>query len=167
MNHLKQLLFICILNLSALSFAQERLSTENFPKKESEYAASEPSVLATIDWLDATPLGEQEEERTTQQALLITWLTNSPSVTLELHGYVTDLSDKNAELLIIFMGGYTRAVLADKKADALTCNLAGVKSVVKFYKNGSAKKNKVIEKLVAMDDQALEAWVKEQMAKDK
>lgn len=164
MNHLKSVLVICLLLFSGLSFAQDRLSTDNFPETAEAFKTSEPNVLATIDWLESTALGKEKDERSMQQALLILWLTNSPTVTVELTDAFGGLSDKDPELLVVFMGGYTRYVIANNYAnDALECNYAGVKSCVNLYKLGGCKKNKLLEELSKKDDAALKTWVEEQL----
>lgn len=138
---------------------------EKLPDSEEEWVASEEKVLATIDWLENTPIDQEKEKRETQQALLLVWIINSPTVTVELNSDVTPFTKKNPELLVSFIGGYTRYVLQnDYSKDVQACSLAGVQSAIKVYKAGGLKKDKRMEAIIESDNKGeLETWVKEQM----
>ena len=161
-----RILFVASLLISKQEcFAQELLS--ELPSTREEFIASEKKVLATIDWLEATPFDEQVETRNTQKALLIAWLTNSPTVTLQVDADVLKFTRKNPDLLVIFMGGWTRHALQNNySADNVQDSLAGIKSAIQVYKNFSLKKDKEMDKLIELDSRGeLENWVKEKMTK--
>lgn len=79
------LLFFLLITTS-LCLTQNLLS--ELPTTNEEFIESEEQVLATINWLETTPFDEQEDKREKQKALLFAWLTNSPTVTLELNADV-------------------------------------------------------------------------------
>jgi hypothetical protein len=169
-NHLKtyfmKSLKITILTLfvafSLQLSAQKAKMLSKVPETKEEFLASEPNVIATVDWIETSPINEDEELHKLQYALLMAWLTDSPTVTLSLEGYVMDYTKKNSELLIVFMGGWARYSLQNEYAtDAIQCNLAGIQSMIKVYKTGKLKKDKKMEELVALESKGeLETWLK-------
>lgn len=65
------------------------------------------------------------------------------------------------------MGGWTKYSLENNySSDNIQGSLAGLKSVIKVYKNLSLKKDKEVENLIELDNNGeLENWVKEIMGK--
>jgi len=66
------------------------------------------------------------------------------------------------------MGGWTKYCLQNNYSrDDVQCNLAALHSTIKVYKKGvGLKKNKEMEKLIALDDKGqLEQWVKDNLKK--
>ncbi len=147
--------------------AQESKLLSKVPETKEEFVASEPQVIASVDWIENTPMDENEEMHKFQYSLLIQWMTNSPTVTLELNAYVMDYTKKNSDLLVVFMCGWTKYALQNEYTkDEVPCNLAGLQSMIKVYKTGKLKKDKKMDELVAMDTEGkLEAWVKEKLKK--
>jgi hypothetical protein len=170
MKIFKHLGVVIILSvLSQLAYSQsDDLMTELPAGNKEAYIQSEPKLINTINWLDNTPIDKDVEVRQKQMALLLAWLTNSPTVTIELHSYVLPFTKKNPELLLTFMGGWTKYSLENSYSkDNVACNTAGIKSIVAFYRKGSGlKKDKKLQKLVELDDRnELENWVAEQLGK--
>jgi len=165
MNRLKTGITALFIGFTMAVSAQDAKLLDKIPEKKEDYKASEPKVIATVNWIENTPLDEKEEMHKLQYGLLIGWISGSPSVTLTLHGYIMDYMKKNDEMLIFFMGGWTRYVLENDYSDDLVqCNLAGIRSMIKMYKTGKLKKDKKMQQLVDMDAEGkLEAWVKEQI----
>lgn len=158
----------CIAFLSIFaqqSFAQDLL--KKLPTTDEEFTASEPQVLATIAWLETTPFDDEGIDRLNQKALFLGWITNTPTVTLELNANVMTFTDKNPDLILTFMGGWTRFALEnDYSTDNVGGSIAGIRSVIKVYKDQSLKKDKEVEKLIELEAKGeLEDWVKEQMKK--
>jgi hypothetical protein len=136
------------------------------PTTKEEFTASEPRVINTINYLETTPMDKQGDAWRAQAALLMAWLTNSPEVTIDVDSKTVTFGKKNPELLMIFMGGWTRYVLQNGYSrDKVQANVAGIKSAIKVYKLGNGlKKDKEIDKLVKLDDGGgLEAWVAGQL----
>lgn len=156
--------FVFFLTTTQKLFGQELLSTS--PTTKEEFVASEKSVIATIDWLEITPFDIEKEKRNVQKALLVGWITNSPTVTLEINASVLTFTKKNPDLMVIFMGGWTKFCLQNNySSDNVKGSLAGIKSAIKVYKNLSLKKDKEMERLIELNDKGeLENWVKSKMA---
>lgn len=160
------LFLIVLLIISNNLHAQNDKLLDSLPKTKEEYIKSEPFIINTINWLEHTPLNQQVELRKERNAQLIAWITNSPQVSLEIEPYLLPFYSKNLELLAIFMGGYTKYVLENAYSkDIVQCNLAGMKSLVEYYKTGNGtKKDKEIDKLVIIAQNGnLEKWVKDQL----
>jgi Flp pilus assembly protein TadD len=130
-----------------------------------DYERLEPQVIAAFDWLMTTPVNEKTEDRREISAFLMTWITGSPSVTIEIsEGLVPYIGEP--ECLMIFMGGYTKYALQNKsnmtKEDAA---LFGTERVIEFYQANTKAlgKNKEIEKLITLQKEGrLKGYIKEQ-----
>jgi hypothetical protein len=167
MNRLKKAitaLLICVA-INTTVQAQELLTT--LPETKEQFIESEKNVLATIEWLENTPIKEDEAKHKEQYALLTAWIINSPTVNIEVNSKVLPFTKKNSELLIFFMAGWTRYCLQNNYSKDITQgSLAGIKSAIKIYKAGGLKKDKEMQKLVDLDDKGeLEKWVSDQLAK--
>ncbi|MNU87468.1 hypothetical protein D3C71_772510 [compost metagenome] len=165
MHLLKITLISLFIGFAISATAQETKLLSKVPETKEEFVASEPNVIASVEWLENTPINENEEMHKFQYGLLIEWMTNSPTVTLSLQPYVMEYTKKNSELLIIFMSGWTKYSLQNEYTkDALQCNLAGLQSMIKVYKTGKLKKDKKMDELVDLDEKGkLESWLKGQI----
>jgi hypothetical protein len=134
-----------------------------------DYKKYEKDILKTIDYLENTPINTQKENRLKAKDFLLEWITGSPDVTLVMSSNILVFTDRNPELLVAFMGGYTRyAIQHPEDKETVKGNMAGLKSVIKVYKMGNGMKDDdKVNKLVKTDAKGdLEKWVKEQLAKD-
>src|SRR4051794_23292008 len=116
-----------IISLFLISFlltnAEQAIGQElldALPTTKEEFVRSEKKVLATIDWLEVTPFDKEEEKRLQQKAFLVGWITNSPTVTLEINADVLTFTKKNPDLMITFMGGWTRYCLQNNYSNDMT-----------------------------------------------
>jgi hypothetical protein len=168
MKNMRFLLTACLLFLITLSYSQtsETLLSEVPDSPEGFDSTSEKQAIATINWLEKTPLDQNAKKRQQQTALLVQWITKSPTVSIELNASTLTFMKKNPELLIFFMGGWTKYCLQHNHSnDKVKCTMAGLKSAIKIYKKGvEIKKDKNMEKLIALQDKGeLEDWVKKQL----
>lgn len=162
------LAFCLTLFTYSISFAQSNELLDKLPSTKDEFIASEKKVISSINWLEDTPLDQEAEKRKAQYALFIAWLTNSPTVTVEVDSKILTFTKKNSDLLIIFMGGWTKYCLENNySTDNVKCNVAGLKSAIKVYKKDiGIKKDKAMDKIIELDDKGeLEKWVTEQLSK--
>jgi hypothetical protein len=150
------------------SFAQDPELLESLPKGKKAYLKSEKNVLATINWLETTPLNQDAEKHKQQFSLLTGWVMNSPTVDLTLDESVVTFTKENKELLTFFMAGYTKYALENNHSkDEVKGSIAGVRSAIKVYKKGvGMKKDKEMDKLVQLENKGeLEKWVTDQLGK--
>jgi len=137
-------------------------------EKAEDYKQYEKNVINCVKWLEATPVNEETEKRLSANKFLITWIEGAPNVSIMITFNVTSFSEKNPELLMSFMGGWTKYVLETGDTTQLKGNLAGVQSAIRVYKNNTKnlKKDKKMEELIKISDEGkLEEWVKTQLAK--
>ncbi len=152
--------------LATKSFSQDKPLLDELPTTKDDFVKSEPLVINTVDWLESTPLGQDSQKRQLLSARLLAWLTNSPTVTVEINSKTVTFAKKNPDLLMVFMAGWTRYCLQNGYSkDPVKCNLAGIKSAIKLYQLGSGiKKDKEMEKIIDKDAKnELESWIKSQL----
>jgi hypothetical protein len=161
------LLFAGLLALSAGAAAQTDTLLHNpLPKTKEEFTASEPGVIRTVNYLENTPIDKQSVAWRAQAKLFVAWLTSSPQVTIDVDERTTRIAQRNPEMLIIFMGGWTRYVLQNGYSkDRVQGIVAGLRSAIRAYKMGNGfKRDKEMEKLIQLEEgNGLEDWVREQL----
>ncbi|WP_426491204.1 hypothetical protein [Hymenobacter sp. 102] len=166
----KPLLFSALLFLATASITQAQTSYQppvNYAfQTPDDYAEYEPQVIATVNWLEKTPLSQQPEVRKQADQFLFQWISGSSSVSVQLQKYVADLAGRESELLILFMGGWARYQLQHPEVkDATALNTEGVRTMLRAYQAGGFKKNKQLDELLKMDAAgSLPGWVKKQLA---
>ena len=136
-----------------------------FEKKE-DYAKYEKEIINCIIWLEKTLINKQQDKRKEVNAFLIKWLEGSPYVSIEISQDIVTFLDCS-DCLMIFMGGWAKYSLENSDyKNKLKGNIAGVQSVIKFYKNNKEflGKNKAIEKYIKLQDKGeLENTIKERV----
>jgi hypothetical protein len=160
------LLFFALLTTGRL-FGQSFEVPANYAfGTKADYARYEPEVIRAVNWLEATPLNQDVAKRKEVNAFLFKYIEGSPTVTVELRQFVLELNKKNPDLLMVFMGGWTRHKLENPaQTDPLKLNTAGVQTVLKVYQLGGARKDKGLEKLIQLAGAGeLEAWVKSKLS---
>ena len=147
--------------------AQDLIVPENKELKTKEdFVKTEKNVINASKWLEVTPIGKETGKRTRINAFVLMWVMNSPTVTIEINKLCTDLSDKNSDLIAVFLASYCRYVLENYySTDDLKGSTAGVRGMINCYSlGGNIKRNKLLDKAaVAETDGRLEEWVKENM----
>ncbi len=170
MKPIKSVLVLLLLMATGVAYSQTFTVPKNYKlKKEEDYAKYEKDIIACATWLEETPIDEDEAKRASASVFLIDWIEGAPNVTISLDSKIVNFNEKNKDLLIIFMAGWTKHALQnpDDKSEVNGC-VAGLKSVAAFYKKNekNLKKDKnVIALQQRIDDGTLEAWVKKQMGK--
>ena len=121
-----------------------------------------PQVLATINWLETSTLPTDDAQRRAANQFLIQWISGTSTVSVQLQEYVTDLSNKDGDLLMAFMGGWTRYALQNAGTkDQLLLNTAGVKDMLTTYQAKGGKGSKKLNDLAALDAKGqLPTWIK-------
>ena len=161
-------LLLSILFIQA-SFSQEFTSLNDVKLESAEdYMNSEADVLNCINWLENTPVNQYPEKRTLANAFLMRWATGTPTVIIEMHAFQLDLTKKNADLIINFMGGWIKHAIENplEKKNFQAGNVAGINSLIKVYsanKEHGMGKDKKIEELLNMDESELQHWVAEKL----
>jgi hypothetical protein len=133
---------------------------------KNDYTKYEKDVIQAVDWLEKTPLNQETDKRKQVNIFIFKYIEGSPTVSVTLQGYVAELTKKNPELLIAFLGGWAKYQLEHPTInDQVRLNAEGVKTVLRVYKLGGAAKDKNIEKLLKFTtDPELESWVKSKLS---
>jgi hypothetical protein len=138
--------------------------------EKKDYAKYDNDIIACVNWLENTPLDQEPEKRTEANAFLIKWLSGTPDVAVSLNSeIVTKYTDKNPQLLVLFLGGWSRYALQNNYSrDQLKGYYYGFKTMVLVYRKGIAiKEEKALEHLVKVDDDGkLEDWIKDNIKFD-
>jgi hypothetical protein len=167
---------ICILCLSIILFgcsAGSHIPAYEYPQNirlqsAEDYAKAEPEVLRCIAYLDTVSLDE-ENARSGANRFLITWLSGSPTVNVEINPYLMKLVDRNKELLSIFMGGWTKYSIQNPiDKNKIKGHLAGLSAIIQAYKLGKGvKKDTSLEEIVSADQNGnLSSWLQANINKN-
>lgn len=129
-----------------------------------DYGFYREDAINAINWLETTPLNEEPEKRELINQFLFQWLSGSPSISINIHPYVMDLSNENPDYLMVFMGGWAKHQMQYEEKNNLKLNMLGIYSIIKLYKLGGVNKDKNLENLIKMDEKGnLEKWVQEKI----
>lgn len=159
--------FIMLLFPTGLAPAQEFQVPENYKlKNKDDYARYVPDVLKCIDYLEAAPL--DAEGRQEANAFLLKWITGSPTVTIQILPYAVNLVQNNKQLLMIFLGGWTKhAILHPKETDSLAGQMAGLESMLMVYAKGERmEQDDTLDDLLEREkENTLRDWLEEAVQK--
>lgn len=162
-------LVLPLLLLSKTSFSQDFKVPENISlTSASDYEKYEDIVITGIKWLEDTPIDQQISKRKETSAFLLKWITGTPTFSIGLQAFQIELTNKNPDLLMSFLGGWTKYALEnpDQKSNEVATNLAGFESLVKVYASNTdngIKKDKKVEKFMKLNKQERENWIREQL----
>lgn len=163
---IKLLALTGILLATIIATAQD-FTIPALPTNKEEFIKSEPDMIAAAKWLEANPVGTQPEKTTQVNAYVLKWITDSPTVSIEIDAdFIVKLFDDNTQLLMVFMAGYTRYSLENNYSkDKQKCYTAGIKSALANYAlGGDVKKNTLISKAIKEEREGrLLEWVGEKM----
>ena len=168
----KTTLFLSTFILTVLSFADisAQTSFEVPPDVQlnvrEDYAKYEPDIIAASKWLETNDLGKEEAKRKEVSAFVLKWIIGSPTVNISMGEHLLKVYDKNASLLIIYMGSYTRYYLENKAtATPYLATKAALISMMTVYKKGiDISRSKEMERLIkATDENKLDEYIVDKM----
>lgn len=157
---------LCFVLLFSFSHAQDFVPPENYTfETKKDYKKYEDKVLESIDWLQSVGVNMYINQRRQTNKFLLEWMEGTPDVSIEIRGYILPYLTENPDMLMTFMGGYVKDALTNDASTTYSANLAGVRAIVTYYKDGNGlKKDKSLEKLLKLDDKnKLESWLKKQL----
>ena len=158
-----------LLIFSQITFAQDFEIPKNLQlEKEADYIKYEADVLNGINWLENTSVEQELAKRKNTNAFLMKWIIGTPTISIGLQEFQTKLTEKNPDLLISFLGGWTKFAIENpsEKDDVIKANIAGFQSIIKVYianKGNGMRKDKKIEKLIKLNPTELEKWVRKEL----
>lgn len=148
-----------ILMFSILTFnlvAQEFEVPKNcILAKGEDYAKYEGEILKGIDWLLKAPMATQPEKRREVNRFVMTWLTGSPTVTVNIKPEIVNFMNPNPDLLMVFMCGWTKYSIETKDNNNTAMgNQKGIEAVIEFYTKNKEylKKDNNVEKYIKLKE---------------
>lgn len=151
-------------------FAQSFEVPKNYVLKvAADYDQHEAAVRQAIQWLQQTPLDEQEEKRKAAVDFVLDWINGSPKVNVELFPVAAQFEDKNPGMLAMFMAFSAQYVLdhnfIDNKREKYKYAMA---QLAVFYKEGkgvSMKKDKLLESYIQQASEGeADKWITKKFA---
>jgi len=114
--------------------AQEFEIPKNYEMQEAgDYEKYHEDIIACSDWLQSVGPNEEGMKRAAASKFLITWVTGTPSITMELHGETLEYVEKNPDLMTIFMGAWSAHFLRTGDTSQVGGSLAGLNAVIDYY----------------------------------
>lgn len=145
----------------ALSKAQTYVVPVHYVlKSQDDFTRYEADIIKTVDWLQQTPWSQEADKRRQATDFLFKWIQGTPNITMELMPALINLTDRNNQLMAIFIGAYTKYAIQHPRYDKDDANLAAVKAVIEKYRAEPAHKKDIdIEHLSKYTDTELKEWV--------
>lgn len=135
-------------------FAQEFEVPNNYEFTSSEdYVKYEGEVLKSIDWLLSTPIKDQVDKRKEVNTFLMTWLTGTKTVSIEIKTEIVNFMNPNPDLLMIFLCGWTQySIETGDNENKILGTQKGIEAVIDFYTKNKAEmiKDANVEKYIKM-----------------
>jgi hypothetical protein len=150
-------LFVCAFNLQPQEYtppAGVKLVTVD------DYKNNEAEVIKCIEYIENTPIDTDEIKEA--NAFLLKWVAGSPTVTVVIPSYLVPLTQKNNQLLMNFVGGWTQFALQHPDVkDKFKGNLAGLRSIIHVYSHSKGvTQDDAVEEIVAVEkENKLEDWL--------
>jgi hypothetical protein len=125
-------------------------------EKASDYKAYEKDVTKCVNWLIETPSNQDIESRKAAWQFILKWIDGSPDVMVYVtDDFITFLDKKQPELLLVFMGGWSKSTIATGDKDNIEKNaLAAIEDVITYYEKNKEiiGKNKAVEKYIKLKE---------------
>ncbi len=145
---------IMLVSLQYTGLSQETLDISSLSlETDADYRNAEDAVLKSIQWLDSTPLGEEENTRSILNGFVVQWASGTPDVTLTLAEGMTSVDC--AECLLAFMRGWVQYSLThDYSEDIVESAVAGTQNAISFYEKNKTElgKDKHMEKMKQLQE---------------
>jgi len=95
-------------------------------------------IIPCVNWLQQTPLNEDRNERTRVNDFVLNWLQINPDLNIGLPDYSLKFNGINQDLLYLFMEGWIKYTLETKDTNITNCSVAGINSMLDYYRSGKA-----------------------------
>jgi len=118
-------------------------------KTKEDYTKYEHAVVSAEQWMEETDLDQQTEKRQAINQFIVQWVSGSPTVTISLDESLAQLTEKNPDLLALYLASYSKYII-EHKSDPSNFNAAraALTSISKVYRKGiDVYRNKKLEGL--------------------
>ena len=118
-------------------------------KTKEDYTKYQGTVVGAEKWMEETDLDQQTEKRQAINQFIVQWVAGSPTVTISLDESLAQLTEKNPDLLALYLASYSKYII-EHKNDPSNFNAAraALTSISKVYRKGiNVYRNKRLEGL--------------------
>lgn len=145
------------LSISSLISAQSLLlQTIYSPQCFNPLEGEEALICASADWLHAHPLRENTGNWSLVSNYFVKWFENRASFPIALDPTLRTLTDRNPELVLVFMAGYASYMIQHpaQHGDSVAGSFAGLQLLIETYQNNKAyyRRDRKIEQLAEQLD---------------
>lgn len=145
---LKYFTSLLMLFIGVVSYAQSSPLPANVRfDLHADFGSMTQYIIPCINWLQQTPLGTDDKERYRVDEFVMHWLERNPDIDISMPEYSLKFHGINREFLYLFMEGWIKYTLETKNNDHVTCNIAGLRSMLDYYTSGKAKEAGKVEYL--------------------
>jgi hypothetical protein len=95
-------------------------------------------IIPCVNWLQQTPLNEQKAERSKMNFFVLHWLERNPDIDISMPEYSLKFNGIHREFLCLFLEGWIKYVLETKDTVVTNCSMAGLNSMLDYYRSGKA-----------------------------
>ncbi len=130
------------------------------------YHKYDKDIIKCVNWLEKIAPGDESSNVKRATRFLMEWQTGCPYVRFSQNVRIDAFLGDSPEYKIYYIGGWIRYSLQnDGKADKMMCTYAGIKTVLKVYKeNRGQKRDANLDDLLKLDEQSkLRMWVQEKL----
>ena len=115
-----------------------------------------PYIVPCVNWLQETPLSDHKEQRAEVNNFVMNWLQINPDLSISLPDYSLKFHDIDRQLLYLFMEGWMKYTLETGDKNVPNCSMAGMHTLLDYYKSGKAAelgKIELLDNLLQIDQQ--------------
>lgn len=149
MFRISTLLIYCLLAGCILSGQDFSVPGPDALRTKADYPRYQETFLKSVDWLLEQDL--DAEGRASVNAFVLAWISGTDAFHIELKSYVMNLTKRNPDLLMIFLGSWAKRELEGSapQADLFLANYKALEALLGFYQKSQAKqKDPNIERLL-------------------
>lgn len=129
----KLLVLLLVAGITFSGIAQSDYSElDKIDLKKSNCAKYEDKALETSEYVLSVSILGGQSKRLHAIAFIIRWMEKTGAYTFTIDDYAVKLSEKNEELLSVYLAALTKATLKNKKADTKTIKLETAKLMVAY-----------------------------------
>ena len=118
-------------------------------KTKEDYTKYQGTVVGAEKWMEETDLDQQTEKRQAINQFIVQWVAGSPTVTISLDESLAQLTEKNPDLLALYLASYSKYIIEHKNDPSnFNAACAALTSISKVYRKGiNVYRNKRLEGL--------------------
>ena len=170
-----QLLLISLIYIVFSTSVQAQVVRNTSWNSIEEFKAEEPNIVKNIIWLENNPTGTNQNDTKGLSENIISWLSNTPYLTVVLDGFFLENLMNNKrfkyaeKFKVTYLFGKSLYIIEHQDDwDEVQASLRGIEGMIMVYKElkklDSSLKNSTLEKYSKMRNNGkLESYVKQRL----